>query len=135
MVLAINLADECRVAVPFEEMQHLKARAKATTSRLSQESTEKSLVPDTLLEKSAVRKWASDFPEPTTRRTRPGSLTSPLLYQQHPQANILRLARCDLSADVTGSQHTLVGLEHALHVLSRASLPPRHNRRTPRLCL
>jgi len=77
MVLAINLADECRVAVPFEEMQHLKARAKATTSRLSQASTEKSLVPDTLLEKSAVRKWASDFPEPTTRRTRPGSLTSP----------------------------------------------------------
>ncbi|UNI13641.1 hypothetical protein JDV02_000365 [Purpureocillium takamizusanense] len=81
MVLAVNLADECRVAVPFEEMQLLKHRARATTSRLTAgkytERLQQQSYDDTTPDKSPVREWASDFPLPTTRHTRPGSLTSP----------------------------------------------------------
>ncbi|KAH8822101.1 glycosyltransferase family 90 protein [Xylogone sp. PMI_703] len=59
MILPINLADECRVAIPFEEMQILKIRAKEAREQLNQQITDKSSKSD--LNSST---WWTEFPEP-----------------------------------------------------------------------
>ncbi|KAJ6446929.1 capsular associated protein [Purpureocillium lavendulum] len=75
MVFAVNLADECRVAVSFEEMQLIKLQARASMSGLSHRAEEHS-VGGKVQDDSGTREWASGFPVPTTQTSRPGSLTS-----------------------------------------------------------
>lgn len=58
MDLAINLSDECRVAVPFEDMQILKDNGRSTKLRLNEESR---LVKGSKDDKNF---WPQDFPEP-----------------------------------------------------------------------
>ncbi|KND86906.1 Beta-1,2-xylosyltransferase 1 [Tolypocladium ophioglossoides CBS 100239] len=67
MVLAINLADECRVAVPFQDMQALKATAKDAISRVVLDNIDgttkqASSGPD------VGQGWAFGFPEPKSYR-------------------------------------------------------------------
>lgn len=57
MVLAVNLADECRVAVPFEDMEALKATARVDSR--SKVGKSKQAGPA-----SNREAWRLDFPEP-----------------------------------------------------------------------
>ncbi|KAM4056663.1 putative capsular associated protein [Hirsutella rhossiliensis] len=62
MVLAINLADECRVSVPFQDMEALKATAQSTMSRVggnnkTAKAKQATCGPD------GEHGWSFDFPE------------------------------------------------------------------------
>ncbi|RFU76576.1 glycosyltransferase family 90 [Trichoderma arundinaceum] len=64
MDIAINLADECRMVVPFEHMEKLKA--KAQQNREATSKMEKKTWPSSSFSQSP---WPQDFPEPLPRAT------------------------------------------------------------------
>lgn len=68
MDMAINLADECRMAVPFKEMEQLKTNAQKNRDNVKSRKEEKGW-PSSHFSHSA---WPKDFPEPKPRATNGG---------------------------------------------------------------
>ncbi|KAL7920993.1 glycosyltransferase family 90 protein [Trichoderma austrokoningii] len=60
MDMAINLADECRMAVPFEQMEQLKASARKNRDKVKGRKEEEGWP-------SGQFTWPKDFPEPKPR--------------------------------------------------------------------
>ncbi|KAM0259654.1 hypothetical protein ACHAQJ_003233 [Trichoderma viride] len=65
MDIAINLADECRMAVPFERMEWLKTKAQKNRDEVKSKKEENAW-PSSLFPQSP---WPKDFPEPIPRPT------------------------------------------------------------------
>ncbi|KAK1238931.1 hypothetical protein MKX08_005992 [Trichoderma sp. CBMAI-0020] len=63
MDIAINLADECRMAVPFTQMEQLKAKARKNREKLKGLKGEKGW----LASQFSSSPWPKDFPEPKPR--------------------------------------------------------------------
>ncbi|KAH6604392.1 glycosyltransferase family 90 [Trichoderma cornu-damae] len=68
MVIAINLADECRMAVPFAVMERLKARARRNRGEVTSKKEPKGWPSSSFAECP----WPEDFPEPLPRGTNGG---------------------------------------------------------------
>ncbi|KAH8121916.1 glycosyltransferase family 90 protein [Trichoderma asperelloides] len=68
MDIAVNLADECRMAVPFDQMEQLKANARKNRDKVKVQKEQKGWPNSQFLDSA----WPKDFPEPVPRATNGG---------------------------------------------------------------
>lgn len=68
MDIAINLADECRMAIPFEQMEQLKANAQKNRDKVKGRKEEKGWPSRKFLSSA----WPKEFPEPKPRAANGG---------------------------------------------------------------